>query len=52
MGGSYNVAKLGNMLFDDLFDGQGKSFIVDQGGNLITEKQENNRKKAQYKNNR
>ena len=36
VGGSYNVTKLGNMLFDDLFDGQGKSFIVDQGGNLIT----------------
>lgn len=36
MGGSYNVTKLGNMLFDDLFDGQGKSFIVDQDGNLIT----------------
>ena len=36
VGGSYNVTKLGNMLFDDLFDGQGKSFIVDQDGNLIT----------------
>lgn len=36
VGGSYNVTKLGNMLFDDLFDGQGKSFIVDQNGNLIT----------------
>ena len=36
VGGSYNVKKLGNMLFDDLFDGQGKSFIVDQDGNLIT----------------
>ena len=36
VGGSYNVRKLGNMLFDDLFDGQGKSFIVDQDGNLIT----------------
>lgn len=36
VGGSYNVSKLGNMLFDDLFDGQGKSFIVDQDGNLIT----------------
>lgn len=24
------------MLFDDLFEGQGKSFIVDQDGNLIT----------------
>lgn len=35
VGGSYNVTKLGNMLFDDLFDGQGKSFIVDQDGNLI-----------------
>ena len=34
--GSYNVTKLGNMLLDDLFDGQGKSFIVDQDGNLIT----------------
>ena len=32
VGGSYNVTKLGNMLFD----GQGKSFIVDQDGNLIT----------------
>lgn len=30
VGGSYNVTKLGNMLFDDLFDEQGKSFIVDQ----------------------
>ena len=51
VGGSYNVTKLGNMLFD----GQGKSFIVDQDGNLITrdkkyEKKHN--KKAQYKNNR
>lgn len=36
VGGSYNVTKLGNMLLDDLFDGQGKSFIVDQDGNLIT----------------
>ena len=36
VGGSYNVTKLGNMLFDDLFNGQGKSFIVDQDGNLIT----------------
>lgn len=36
VGGSYNVTKLGNMLFDDLFDEQGKSFIVDQDGNLIT----------------
>lgn len=36
VGGSYNVTELGNMLFDDLFDGQGKSFIVDQDGNLIT----------------
>lgn len=36
VGGSYNVTKLGNMLFDDLFDGQGKSFLVDQDGNLIT----------------
>lgn len=36
VGGSYNVTKLGNMLFDDLFEGQGKSFIVDQDGNLIT----------------
>lgn len=36
VGGSYNVTKLGNMLFDDLFDGQGKGFIVDQDGNLIT----------------
>lgn len=36
VGGSYNVTKLGNMSFDDLFDGQGKSFIVDQDGNLIT----------------
>ncbi|WP_418565055.1 diguanylate cyclase [Holdemanella biformis] len=36
VGGSYNVTKLRNMLFDDLFDGQGKSFIVDQDGNLIT----------------
>ncbi len=36
VGDSYNVTKLGNMLFDDLFDGQGKSFIVDQDGNLIT----------------
>ena len=36
VGGSYNVTKLGNMLFDNLFDGQGKSFIVDQDGNLIT----------------
>lgn len=36
VGGSYNVTKLGNMLFDDLLDGQGKSFIVDQDGNLIT----------------
>lgn len=24
------------MLFDDLFEEQGKSFIVDQDGNLIT----------------
>ena len=36
VGGSYNVTKLGNMLFDDLFEGHGKSFIVDQDGNLIT----------------
>lgn len=35
-GGSYNVTKLGNMLFDDLFDGRGKCFIVDKDGNLIT----------------
>ena len=35
-GGSYNVTKLGNMLFNDLFDGQGKCFIVDKDGNLIT----------------
>lgn len=36
VGGSYNVTKLGNMLFDDLFEEHGKSFIVDQDGNLIT----------------
>lgn len=35
VGGSYNVTKLGNMLFDDLFEEHGKSFIVDQDGNLI-----------------
>ena len=34
-GGSYNVTKLQNMLFDDLFDGRGKCFIVDKDGNLI-----------------
>ena len=44
VGGSYNVTKLGNMLFDDLFDGQGKSFIVDQDGNLITRDKEYTRK--------
>lgn len=36
LGGSYNVTKLGNMLFDDLFDGKGNNFIVDQDGNIIT----------------
>lgn len=36
LGGSYNVTKLGNMLFDDLFDGQGISFIVDENGMIIT----------------
>lgn len=36
LGGSYNVTKLSNMLFDDLFDGKGNNFIVDQDGNIIT----------------
>ena len=44
VGGSYNVTKLGNMLFDDLFEGQGKSFIVDQDGNLITRDKEYTKK--------
>ena len=44
VGGSYNVTKLGNMLFDDLFDGQGKSFIVNQDGNLITRDKEYTKK--------
>lgn len=36
LGGSYNVTKLSNMLFDDLFDGKGYTFIVDEKGNIIT----------------
>lgn len=44
VGGSYNVTKLGNMLFDDLFEGQGKSFIVYQDGNLITRDKEYTKK--------
>lgn len=44
VGGSYNVTKLGNMLFGDLFDGKGKSFIVDQDGNLITKDKEYTKK--------
>ena len=32
------------MLFDDLFDGQGKSFIVNQDGNLITRNKEYTKK--------
>lgn len=44
VGGSYNVTKLENMLFGDLFDGKGKSFIVDQDGNLITKDKEYTKK--------
>lgn len=36
LGGSYNVTKLSNMLFDDLFDGQGHNFIMDEEGAIIT----------------
>lgn len=36
LGGSYNVTKLGNMLFNDLFDGKGHNFIVAQDGDIIT----------------
>lgn len=36
LGGSYNVTKLSNMLFNDLFDGKGHNFIVAQDGDIIT----------------
>ena len=35
VGGSYNVTTLSHMLFDDLFGGQGNSFIVTSDGLII-----------------
>ena len=35
VGGSYNVTKLGNMLFDDLFSGNGYSLIVTKEGKIV-----------------
>lgn len=36
LGGSCNVTNLSHLLFDDLFDGQGYSLIMDMDGNIIT----------------
>lgn len=36
LGGSYDVSKLSHTLFDDLFDGQGYTLILDNTGNIIT----------------
>lgn len=36
VGGSYNVTKLSRLMFDDLFDGNGYSVIMDNHGNVIT----------------
>lgn len=36
LGGSYNVTNLSHLLFDDLFNGQGYSLIIDPEGNVIT----------------
>lgn len=35
LGGSYNVTALSHMLFDDLFDGEGDTLIVDRSGEII-----------------
>ena len=36
LGGSYNVTMLSHMLFDDLFDGEGDTLIVNHTGKIIT----------------
>ena len=36
LGVSYDVAALNRMMFEDLFDGNGFSIIIDEEGNIIT----------------
>lgn len=40
LAGSYDVTKISHMLFDDLFDGQGYSLILDSSGNIIAQSDE------------
>lgn len=40
LGGSYNVTMLSHMLFDDLFDGEGDTLIVNHTEKLLPMKME------------
>ena len=49
LGGSYNVTMLSHMLFDDLFDGEGDTLIVNHTGKIITYEDGNgNKKQIEY----
>ena len=45
LGGSYNVTTLSHMLFDDLFDGEGDTLIVNRTGKIIAYEDGNDEKK-------
>ena len=49
LGSSYNVGELSRMLFDDLFDGEGDTLIVNHTGKIITYEDGNgNKKQIEY----